>query len=133
MAEVYSICCESSDLAALNQEIDSIAEAEGWSANLVFNVQLVLEELILNIFTHGDNEETRAWLDITPIGDGMRLCLSDNAKPFNILEDSISPDIDAALDERSVGGLGVHLVRTLASDLVYERKDDLNILRLTLK
>ncbi len=133
MASVYSLCCESADLTAINGEIDSIAEAEGWSPNLLFNVRLVVEELVLNIFSYGGDRDIRAWLDITPIKGGINLRISDNADPFNPLKDSKQPDIDAAIEDRPIGGLGVYLVRTLGSGLTYKRENDLNVLRLTLK
>jgi len=133
MAGVYSLCCESSDLTAINLELDSIAETENWSPNLLFNVRLVVEELVLNIFSYGGSGKIRAWLDITPIKDGIDLRISDNAKPFDPLGDSSIPDTDAAIEDRPIGGLGVHLVKTLASELSYRRENNLNVLKLTLK
>jgi anti-sigma regulatory factor (Ser/Thr protein kinase) len=39
-----------------------------------------------------------------------------------------APDVDAEMDERHIGGLGVHLVRTLAEEIAYRREDGRNII-----
>jgi anti-sigma regulatory factor (Ser/Thr protein kinase) len=59
------------------------------------------------------------------------LTIADDGSPFNPL-DRGQPDTDLPIEEREVGGLGVHLVRKMVDEFRYERLDDLNVLRLTL-
>ncbi len=40
-----------------------------------------------------------------------------------------TPDVDAALEDRDIGGLGVHIVRTMVEALDYAREDGRNVLR----
>ena len=55
------------------------------------------------------------------------MTFSDNGKPFDPLKVE-APDVDASLDERGVGGLGIFLVVTTMDDVSYEYKDGQNIL-----
>ena len=51
----------------------------------------------------------------------------DNGVPFNPLERS-APDTHVPLERRSIGGLGIHLVRKTMDGMEYEYKDGKNIL-----
>ena len=54
--------------------------------------------------------------------------VKDDGKPFNILEAS-EPDIEGkGLNERKIGGLGIHFVRHFSDDIHYERNNNENIL-----
>ena len=53
----------------------------------------------------------------------------DSGPPFDPLSGG-DPDVSGALDERPIGGLGLHLVRKLADESTYERKEGLNVVRL---
>jgi len=50
--------------------------------------------------------------------------------PFNPLSEK-APDIDAPLEEREIGGLGIHLVRNLIDDVTYHRRIGKNVMTLT--
>lgn len=62
-------------------------------------------------------------------GDAFVLEIKDSGNPFNVL---ILPDPDTTLDiaEREIGGLGVHLIRTLSDDVSYRRENGQIILRM---
>ncbi len=53
--------------------------------------------------------------------------VEDDAVAFNPLERE-APDLNAPLEDRPIGGLGVHLVRKLMDDVRYERAGARNIL-----
>ena len=56
--------------------------------------------------------------------------VEDDGRAFNPLE-APAPDIDAGIDERPIGGLGIHLVRSVMSSVEYRREDGRNILIMT--
>ncbi len=60
---------------------------------------------------------------------GLRVVVVDWGAPFNPLAQP-APDVQCALDKRNVGGLGILLVRTMASDVRYQRRDGANVLEL---
>jgi len=58
--------------------------------------------------------------------------VSDDGVPFHPLA-MPSPDTTRPLDEREPGGLGIHLVRSLATETSYARRDGRNVVSLVMK
>ena len=111
----------------------SWGSAKSWPESLTFKVNLVLEELGLNILTHGSKgQERRPEIEIvlTSEEDALTIEVVDDGQPFDPLEDAPNPSVDSGIEERNIGGLGIHLVRTMMDDLHYQRDDGKN--RLTL-
>jgi len=85
------------------------------------DVRLVLEELLVNTVRHGYPDGREGSIDIvlevTP--DEVRLELRDDAEPFDIL-DSEPPDLPGDIGQRDIGGLGLHLARTIASRICHD-------------
>ena len=108
-------------------EIEAMGARESWPPDLIFKVNLVLEELILNVAEHGtDSDENstgisqvKIWLGSDP--DRLTLEIVDDGAPFDPLCDAPEPDLDAALEDRRVGGLGLYLVRSLVDEMEYKR------------
>jgi serine/threonine-protein kinase RsbW len=53
--------------------------------------------------------------------------VEDDGEPFNPLE-APEPDTEKSLEERTIGGLGIHLVRKLMDRLEYKREGERNLL-----
>ena len=124
------------NLLYIQGKVEELGLREEWPDSLVFKVNLVLEELGLNILSYGGAGADRSpELEITLVSedDSLTIEVSDDGRPFNPLEDAAVPDVDALLDERSVGGLGVHLVRTMMDDLSYQRAEGRNLLKMVTK
>ncbi len=127
---------ESSDADKLQYiygTVEELGQREAWPEGLIFKVNLVLEELGLNILAYGGEDHERhpeIEIVLTSDDDALTIEMSDDGQPFNPLQDAAPPDIDALLGDRPIGGLGVHLVRTLMDDLSYQRTAGKN--RLTL-
>lgn len=113
------------------EAVEEIAERDDWPPKLLFQVNLVLEELALNVMTHGRAGGARH-LDIvlTSGPDAITVELADDGPPFDPLQEAPEFDPDQPIEERRVGGVGVHLVRTLVDDANYRFEDGRN--RLTL-
>ena len=124
------------NLQYIQGEVEELGQREDWPDSLVFKVNLVLEELGLNVLSYGGGEtDSRPELEILLISDDDSLTIevSDDGLPFNPLEDATEPNVEAMIDERSIGGLGVHLVRTLMDDLWYQWADGRNQLKMVTK
>ena len=124
------------NLLYIQGKVEELGLREEWPDSLVFKVNLVLEELGLNILSYGSAGADRPpEIEITLVSedDSLTIEVSDDGRPFNPLEDAAVPDVEALLDERSVGGLGVHLVRTMMDDLSYQRAEGRNLLKMVTK
>ena len=121
------------ELPRIAEAVEEMAERDDWPAKLLFQVNLVLEELALNVMTHGRDGGARH-LDVvlTSAPDAITVELADDGPRFDPLEEAPEFDPDLRIDERRVGGVGVHLVRTLVDDANYRYKDGRNRLTLVL-
>ena len=119
------------ELERINRAIEELGEREDWPAKLRFRVNLVLEEVGLNVMTHGQ-EAGASELEIIVTSDAATTTIEivDDGPRFNPLQDAPLPDPEASLDERPIGGLGIHLVRTMMDEVSYRYEGGRN--RLTL-
>lgn len=118
-------------LARMNEAIEDIGMQEDWPPDLLFTITLVIEEVGLNIVNYAYGGEGGMFeLIITSEDDSLTVELIDGGPPFNMLTDADAPDIDADLDDRPVGGLGIHLVKSMMDELNYKREHDQNHLTL---
>ena len=62
----------------------------------------------------------------------ITLIFRDNGKPYNPLEQA-QPDVEAALEERTIGGLGIFIVKKTMDRVTYHRQDEWNVLTLQLQ
>ncbi len=110
--------------------LDRIKEC-GVAQEVFFKIELALEELLANVI-HYAYPQGEGDLEVGCMLDPQRkFCLSvqDWGRPFNPLAHE-DPDLSADLCHRSIGGLGIYLVRQMADGLSYRRQDDSNILTL---
>lgn len=120
-------------LRHIASEVEELGQRESWPDSLVFKVNLVLEEVGLNILSYG-GEEHGPWpkfeIVIDSDEDALTIHVSDEGRPFDPFHEAPKPSLDAELDERPIGGLGVHLVQTMMDDTSYEHSDGKNRLKM---
>ena len=120
-------------LQYIQGSVEELGQREDWPDSLTFKVNLVLEELGLNILSYGGPEpDKNPEIEIVLISedDSLTIEVVDDGLPFNPLHDADVPDVEAMLGDRPIGGLGVHLVKTLMDDLSYDRADGRNHLKM---
>jgi serine/threonine-protein kinase RsbW len=101
-------------------------------AALGFTFELALEEVFLNVALHGANGITvpSVALELIASDTEVVLIVADDARPFDPLT-LATPDTSAALEDRNIGGLGVHLVRQMMDTVSYTFEAGHNRLRMT--
>ena len=98
----------------------------------VRQIKLCVEEIFLNIANyayHPDTGFAKITVKVDNEDEALRVMISftDKGNPFNPLSVA-SPDVEAELEERNVGGLGIFLVKNAVDGLAYEYTDGQNIL-----
>ena len=104
--------------------------AARWSlkTDLVFELNLILEEYITNLVNYGYHDENNHEIIIEIIKEETKIMvrITDDAGPFNIIETPENEDIDKPVEERRIGGLGIHFIKNLADLLEYESREGKN-------
>jgi anti-sigma regulatory factor (Ser/Thr protein kinase) len=115
------------DLDRLAEAVEAFGEAHELSPKLTYQVGLVLDELVTNIISYGYGDEDEHGIDIGMSREAgfLRFVLIDDAAPFDPLL-AKAPNLDAEVAQRHIGGLGVHLVRTIMDRVAYERVGNSN-------
>ena len=119
------------ELTRLTEAVDELGEEDNWSPALVGKINLVLEELAINTINHGHLEGVHE-ISITfnSTDEALTIDIVDDGRPFDPLTDAPAPDVNAPIEERPIGGLGVFLVRKLMDELTYRREEGRNHLTL---
>ena len=117
-----------SELARIADEIEAYGASHGWPARWITNLNISLDELITNIVSYGyeDSEEHEIRVTLTNRDGALVTVLEDDGIAFDPFTAAPEPDLDASVEERRIGGLGVYFVKTLMDAVTYERIDNLN-------
>ncbi len=96
---------------------------------IVWEIRLVLEEIVTNIISYGYEDKADHAIDVSIVNGAKYITISikDDAKPFNPLEQP-EPDLEIPFEDREIGGMGIHLVREIMDEFNYKREDDGNLL-----
>jgi serine phosphatase RsbU (regulator of sigma subunit)/anti-sigma regulatory factor (Ser/Thr protein kinase) len=118
---------ELSELARLHQALTEFGQCHGLAPKVVHDLMLALEEILTNIIAHGytDDREHEITVHLSAQPGEVRVEVEDDGQPFNPLE-APEPDTAQSLEERAIGGLGIHLVRNLMDGLDYQRREGKN-------
>lgn len=97
---------------------------------LRFKIRLSIEETVENVVRYAYQDGV-GWMEVgtelDPEGVVLIVTLKDAGKPFNPLEKE-DPDINAAIEDRQIGGLGIFLCKQLMDEINYKYEDGCNVL-----
>lgn len=96
---------------------DSCLENFAIPVRIGYSLKVVADEIYSNIVHYsGANKAEILFRNDT---DRITLVFADDGKPYNPLE-SEEPDITAGIEERTIGGLGLFMVKKMAESVAYE-------------
>ena len=123
---------EIESLATADKAVGDFAESMSWPDEATFKVKLVLEEILMNVISYGgdSSHKPRITLHLSQQNDLLSMEISDDGLAYDPLT-APPPDLESDLDDRPIGGLGVHLVRELMDNVSYRYKDGRNHLLVT--
>lgn len=132
MAEkIITIHNQLAQLEVLAEALESISDEWNLAPAAVMNLNLVLEELITNVIFYGydDTNDHLITVRLSFENDTVQLQIEDDGREFNPLLRA-EPDISGSIEERNIGGLGIHFVRKIMDEINYLRLNEKNILTL---
>jgi serine/threonine-protein kinase RsbW len=111
--------------------VNAFCARRGVASSVGFVINVSLEELLANTMTYGyaDDREheivVRIWLEDAD----LVIDIADDARPFDPTAVA-PPDLDVPLGQRAIGGLGIHLVRSMMDGMEYRHDGQQNRVRL---
>jgi len=119
------------NLSVIGEFIADSMRDFGLDDRKIFEVQMAVDEACTNIINYGYTAEV-GMINITcrRRDEDVMVVIKDTGKPFD--PTSVPPpDLDANLEERKIGGLGVYFMKTLVDEVKYEFRDGRNVLTMT--
>ncbi|MDF2233950.1 ATP-binding protein [Albimonas sp. CAU 1670] len=115
------------EVGRLAEAVEAFCEAQDLPMGAAHALALSLDELLTNTIGYGyeDGATGRIEVSITLSDGAATAVVRDDARPFDPTG-AEAPDVDAELDDRAVGGLGIHLVQSMMDEVAYARRDGIN-------
>ncbi len=123
-----------SQLPLLHTFMDHVCKAMGFDEAVSMQMNLALEEAVVNVMDYAYPEGTTGTVNIEAQANDVRLkfTISDSGKKFDPTTVA-TVDTTLSAEERSIGGLGIFMVRQLMDSVNYERIGGFNVLTLRKK
>lgn len=98
-------------------------------------IELVAEELLVNVFTYAyENGQGDAEVGCREVfldnEEFFCFWVCDSGKPFNPFLEAPTPDLTSDAENRPIGGLGIHLIKSLVRHFSYSYSDRSNLIEL---
>jgi serine/threonine-protein kinase RsbW len=129
-----TIGAELGEVARVHAAVAEFADAHALPASVRRDVNVVLDELLTNTIRYGfagrDGGEVTIDVELRP--DRLSVTLTDDGTPFDPFGMAATPpDTALPVEERPIGGLGIHLVRRMMDEVSYYRRTDRNVVVLS--
>ena len=122
------------ELEQLVHGLSDFCSQERVPDDILQTMRLALEEVVTNVIHHGCKPERRHTIDVRLSWDSgeFTAIVADDGRPFDPLAHP-EPNTELAVEDRPIGGLGVHFVKTVMDHVEYARRDGKNIVTLSKK
>jgi anti-sigma regulatory factor (Ser/Thr protein kinase) len=122
-----------SDIAELQRllaHIEQFGKAHALSTEATGALQLALEEVVTNVIVHGYRRVVghTVRVRLTCANNTVTAEVEDDAPAFDPLARPQPAHVDHPVEDRPIGGLGIHLVKKLMDAVEYQRNHDRNLL-----
>lgn len=117
------------EIERLSALVSAFGNEHGLSEDSIYAVNLALDEILTNTISYGyaDDGPHEITVTLRVHGDELAAEIVDDARAFDPLS-APKPEVDLPLERRAIGGLGIHLARTLMDEISYRRERDKNVL-----
>ena len=126
----YTVHDGGKGLTGLLKQVADTLQKRKIAQGVISRFEIALEEIVLNVFTHGSDDGRSVEVTVTGEFDDQWIDLTvlDDADLFNPLDHASPSSIAAQLEDRPIGGLGIHLVLELMDEVNYREEQGRNCL-----
>ncbi len=99
--------------------------------SVIRKIKMAFDELLNNTISYGYKDDNEHFIEVgVELLEGrLRITIEDDAIPFNPLSKE-TPNTSLGMEDREIGGLGIHLVRKMMDEVTYKRGIDKNLITL---
>ena len=117
------------EVSRAQDELERFAAEHAFPERKLRDVQLAVEEHLTNVlhYAYADAAEHRILVHLEFNAPELRLEVVDDGRPFNPLLHP-TPDLTLPIDQKPIGGLGIHMIRKSLDQVEYRREADKNVL-----
>jgi len=121
-----------SGIGIMHDQLAKIVREWDISKDVAFSMKLALEEIVTNIIQYGYNgkEEYDITIRFSIEKHSLRIQIKDSSPEFNPLNVSEPTDMNNPVEDRNIGGLGIHLVKKFTDNFSYRRMNSKNVITL---
>ncbi|MCK5071676.1 MAG: ATP-binding protein, partial [Desulfocapsa sp.] len=118
----------------VNDKFMEFAQNYEMSPKITTPICMAFDELLTNIISYAyeDGSEHEIDIKVSSLNDSFVVVISDDGLPFNPFTRE-DPDTELSVEDRDIGGLGIHLVKNLMDEVYYKRQVDKNVITLVKK
>ena len=117
-------------VASASGFLDGVLATEGEAIEMLSpKLHIILDEIASNIAKHSGASSFDIEIVCSP--GGVKLTFSDDGAAYDPLMHS-DPDVSLPAEERPIGGLGILMVKKMATDILYRREGGRNVLAVAL-
>jgi serine/threonine-protein kinase RsbW len=117
MRQSFDFPADTSVLSKIGELATKAGRAAGFNEVEINDINLAVSEVCTNTITHGlKNDPKRTFQIVIQWDDGeIEIFVHEAGEPFNPVDLS-DPDLEAPLEDRPVGGLGIYILRQLMDE-----------------
>jgi serine/threonine-protein kinase RsbW len=130
----FTLRNERSEIARMFTLVEGFCQANEIADDDMFNVRLILDEAVINVIVHGYEDAGQHEIRVALSLDSgiLAVQIEDDGISYNPL-DAPAPRFDLPIEQRRIGGLGVHIMKALARNVAYRREEGRNHLDIAIQ
>jgi serine/threonine-protein kinase RsbW len=123
-----SVGADPGAVGTVNAALAGLAEAHALAPDVRRSVTVALDELLANVLSHGatGRDPCSVTVEVELDQERMTVTVTDDGTPFDPFSQD-APDTTLSVEDRPIGGLGLHLVGQLMDKVSYQRRDGHNV------
>ena len=121
-----SVDVKAFQMSAIADSVETFLNSLYCADDFLFEIHLVVEELLSNVILHGDTSTVELCLSVKD--EALTVMVVDSGIAFNPLQHEVQ-GLEDDFADRQIGGMGIHLVKEMMDSVSYEYRDGKNIVR----
>ena len=108
--------------------VTGLIEENGLAPDIAYALELAIDELVTNAISYGypDGGNGNVTVEVSIDSDRVMLIVRDDGIAFDPLQQAPAPTLEGDIEDRPIGGLGLHLVGAMMDEVAYERREGEN-------